>query len=222
MKNINNIFRFINRRRHAAGFGVHSPFAFNLILDTIHTPHSYYIYEENRRKIDKAGLKKEADIKYAELIFRLINRFNSKNILEIGSGLGTNTLYISAHSKQTSIICVEQDEDKSRTAQSLLAEKLGNIIFKNVLPTKRNSFDAIIWDLMEYPLQQEDTLDVIYSTMRSDGFMVVNHINKGEKNKETWQKILKLDTLTMSFDLGEIGIGFFKPSLPNLNYDLYF
>ena len=109
-----NPFRLIQRVRHAYGFSVHSPFAFELIKDTIHTPHSYYIYQENRRTIEQLGLTKQADIKYAESLFRLVNRFNAKNILEIGSGIGVNTLYISNHSKQTTIVCIEKDDEKTK------------------------------------------------------------------------------------------------------------
>lgn len=222
MKMINNPFRFIHRIRHSGGFGVHSHFAFNLILDTIHTPHSYYIYNENKRKIDKARLHKQANLNYAELLFRLMNRFKAKEILEIGSGLGINTLYIVDHSKQASVICVEQDEEKIEISQSLLANKLENIIFTKVLPTSDNRFDAIVWDLDEYPLKKADELETIGSAIKTDGFMVVNHINKDKQNKEVWQKIRQLDTATMSFDLRNVGIVFFKPSLPKLNYDLYF
>ena len=222
MKRVKSFIRFIHRKRHGAGFGVHSPFAFNLILETINTSHSYYIYEENRKIIDNAGLEKKADLKYAELIYRLINRFNSKDILEIGSGLGINTLYMNVHSEQTTLMCVEQDENKSEIARLLLANKMKNIIFTNTLPTKKNSFDAVFWDLMQYPLQEEETLNSIYNTIKSDGFIVVNHISHNLKNKKVWQEIIQLDELTMSFDLGAIGIGFFKPSLPKLNYDLYY
>ncbi len=222
MKNINKLLRFIHRKRHAAGHGVHSQFAFELIMDTIHTPYSYYIYEENRIKINNEGLKKQADIKYAELIFRLINRFNSKNILEIGSSIGINTLYISAHSKQTTVMSVEQNKEKIKKAHSLLANKLKNIIFTQALPTKEDSFDAIIWDLEEHPHEKKKIVETIAKTIKTNGFVVVNHISQGKENKEAWQNIVQLDTLTMSFDLGKIGIGFFKPSLPKLNYDLYF
>ena len=222
MKRVKSFIRFIHRKRHGAGFGVHSPFAFNLILETINTSHSYYIYEENRKIIDNAGLEKKADLKYAELIYRLINRFNSKDILEIGSGLGINTLYMNVHSEQTTLMCVEQDENKSEIARLLLANKMKNIIFTNTLPTKKNSFDAVFWDLMQYPLQEEETLNSIYNTIKSDGFIVVNHISHSLKNKKVWQEIIQLDELTMGFDLGAIGIGFFKPSLPKLNYDLYY
>ena len=194
-----NPFRFIHRKRCAAGFGVHSPFAFHLILDTIHTPHSYYIYQENKRKIDHAQLKKQANVKYAELLFRLINRFDAKNILEIGSGVGINTLYLSAHSKQSTVICVEQDHKKQKTAQLLLAHKSENIMLTNVLPRKENSFDAIVWDLNEYPINKEDTLNFIGSTIKSGGFIIVNHINRGKQNKEVWQRLLHTEAFTMSF-----------------------
>ena len=222
MKIINNLFRLIHRKRHSAGFGVHSPFAFNLILDTIHSPHSYYTFEDITIKLHNAGLLEKADTKYAELIFRLINRFNSKVILEIGSGIGINSLYISAHSKQTSVTCVEKDDEKSKIAKTLLANKSENILFTNVLPTKENTFDAIVWDLNKYSLSGEKTTDTISSLVKSGGFVVIKHINKNKQTREVWERTLKLDKLTMSFDLGAIGIGFFKPSLPRLNYDLCF
>lgn len=63
-----NPFRLIQQIRHAYGFSVHSPFAFDLILNTIRSQHSFYIFEENRREIEKIGLMKEADFKYAELL----------------------------------------------------------------------------------------------------------------------------------------------------------
>ena len=222
MKSISNIFRFINRKRHAAGYGVHSQFAFELIMDTIHTPYNYYIYEDNKKELEQAGLDKHVDKKYAELLFRLINRFNSKEILEIGSGVGANTLYLSALSKKTKVTCVEQDEEKRKIAHSLLANKPENTILTNVLPTDENCFDAIVWDLKQNPHKKNEVVDTIGKTIKSDGFVIVNHINRDKKSKTVWQNTLQLDKLTMSFDLGTIGIGFFKPSLPKLNYDIYF
>lgn len=222
MKITNNPLRYINRIRHSGGFGVHSHFAFNLILETIHNPYGYYIYNDNKRKIDGARLHKLANLNYAELLFRLTNRFDAKDILEIGSGFGINTLYIGAQSKKTSIVCVEQNDEKVKIAQSLLTDKLENIIFTKALPISENSFDAIVWNLDEYSLNKEETLQTIGAKIKIDGFVVVNQINKSKHNKDVWQKILQLDRLTMSFDLGAIGIGFFKPSLPKLNYDLYF
>lgn len=222
MISINNLIRYINRKRHAAGYGVHSQFAFELIMDTIHTPYSYYIYQDNKNKLKQASLHKNVDIKYGELLFRLINRFNSNKILEIGSGIGTNTLYLCAHSKQSTVTCVEEEDNQIQKAKLLLAQNVENIILTKVLPTQESNFDAIVWDLKKYPHNKEIVVETIGKAIKDDGFVVVKHINKGQENKEVWRKILQLDKLTMSFDLGETGIGFFKSSLPKLNYDLYF
>ncbi|HUI32080.1 MAG: class I SAM-dependent methyltransferase [Dysgonamonadaceae bacterium] len=222
MKISTNLFKLIQRKRHSAGFGVHSPFAFDLILNTIHTPHSFYIYKENRRKIKNAKLEKEADIKYAELLFRLINRFNAKDILEIGSGFGINTLYISAHSKKTTVWSVEKDDEKMEIARRLLKNNSRNIQFSKKLPTDKQGFDATVWDLQLHPDNWEEILKTLPKNIRTEGFVVINHINKNKQNKAVWEELLKIDRITMSFDLRSIGIGFFKPSLPKLNYEISF
>ena len=222
MKSINELFRFIQRKRHAAGYGVHSQFAFELIKDTIHIPYSYYIYEDNKNIIKKSGFTGVVDLKYAELLFRLVNRFNTKKILEIGSGLGINTLYLRGHSTASTVTCIEINNDKLKKAELLLANKIKNIILTNVLTTEESNFDAIVWDLEQYSYNKRKVIDIIEKAINPDGFVVINHINIGKENKEIWQKILKLNQLTMSFDLGAVGIGFFKPGLPKLNYEVYF
>ncbi|MGV8964347.1 MAG: hypothetical protein ACOH2V_13345 [Candidatus Saccharimonadaceae bacterium] len=217
-----NPFRFIQRLRHAGGFSVHSPFAFDLILDTIHTPHRYYLYQDNLNKINNAGLKKQINVKYAELLFRLVNRFDAKEILEIGTGMGINTLYLSGYSKDVSIVCVEKDDKKTKIAQSLLSDKLNQITFVSKLESIQNKFDVIVWDLALYSQKNDEVFSIIRDSIKTEGFVVVNNINKNKHHKKLWQKIRSNGVLTMSFDLESIGIGFLNPGLPTLNYDVYF
>lgn len=222
MRDSINPIKYINRKRHAAGFGVHSQFAFELINNTLHTPHKYYIYEDNKEQITTAGHTGEANWKYAELLFRLINRFKSKNILEIGSGLGINTLYIGGPSKEITITCIEEDEEKIKLAQSLLSHIDNKIIFDNNLENHNSKFDTIIVELGLFTLKHSELLSIIKNNIQSEGFIVVNNVKKQKQNKELWKSILNIETLTMSFDLGDIRIGFFNPFLPKLNYDVYF
>ena len=214
--------RFINSLRHAYGFGVHSPFAFDLILNTLHCSHSYYSYAQNRAKINKAGLLKQADIKYAELLFRLTNRFGAKNILEIGSGCGINTLYMGASSSDATFLCVEKEEEKTNTAKMLLSNKKRNITFSKGILGEKKRYDAIIWDLELYPLSSDEEIVNIQDSLKEGSFIVVKHINSNNHNKKVWEEIKKMDQFTMSFNLGSIGIGFIKSSLPKINYDVYF
>lgn len=214
--------RFINSLRHAYGFGVHSPFAFDLILNTIHCSHSYYSYAQNRTKINKAGLLKQADIKYAELLFRLTNRFAAKNILEIGSGSGINTLYMGASSSKATFVCVEKEEEKIKTAKVLLSNKKRNITFSKGIMGDKKKYDAVIWDLALYPFSIDESIVNIQDSLKEGSFIVLKHINSNSHNKIVWEEIKKMKQFTMSFNLGSIGIGFIKSSLPKINYDVYF
>lgn len=222
MRFLINPIRFINSIRHAYGFDVHSPFAFHLILDTIHCPHSYYNYVENEAKLEKAALLKQADLRFAKLLFRLTNRFNSENILEIGSGCGINTLYISASSKYTSIVCVEQNDENSIIAESLLENKISNITFIKEIPKDDTNFDAIFWNLASFSDKNDELISYIQNSIKDEGFIVLKHINKNRHCREIWREVKNIDSLTMSFDLGSIGIAFFISTLPKLNYDVYF
>lgn len=165
---------------------------------------------------------KQADIKYAKLLFRLINRFNAKDILEIGSGCGINTLYMSASSSKVNFVCIEKDEEDTKTAKMLLANKRSNITFsKRILEDKRK-YEAIIWNLAFYPLSSDEAIVHIQDSLKEGSFIVLKHINSNNHNKKVWEEIKNLDQFTMSFDLGSIGIGFIKSSLPKINYDVYF
>ncbi|MDE6279962.1 MAG: hypothetical protein K2M05_08305, partial [Paramuribaculum sp.] len=41
-----NLLKWLNRARHSKGFGVHSPFAFSFITETLRQPKGYAYYEE--------------------------------------------------------------------------------------------------------------------------------------------------------------------------------
>ena len=81
--------------RYTKGFGVHSPYAFSLITQVINEKMYYYAYDDIRRlrkysaerrfKIKRITLKKKIPSKKLFLIYRLVNNFNPKNILQIGS-----------------------------------------------------------------------------------------------------------------------------------------
>lgn len=218
-----NFFRFIHRKRHSAGFGVHSPFAFDLILNTIHSPHQYYCYDRNRYLIKKTGLYNKKHIKYAELLFRLVNRFNSKNILQIGCDNGVDSLYISSFSAHVNVLCIEHDIKKTEIAKTLLSFHKQNIIFTNMLPTTiENKFNAIIWDLDFSEKINNSILKQLNSLISDKGFIVANNIHRTKQNRELWEKILENNNSTMSFNLRTIGVVFFNDSLPKLNYDISF
>ncbi|MDO4191027.1 MAG: class I SAM-dependent methyltransferase [Bacteroidales bacterium] len=106
--------------RHRKGFGVHSPFVFDLLNHVVFTKEHYYCYDEIERwrnklftddtpiKLQGCGTagprtlstrqiaKKSGEpARYAQLLFRLALSNNSKTIFELGTSLGLTSLYLS-------------------------------------------------------------------------------------------------------------------------------
>ena len=118
------------------GHGIHSPFVFEFITAVLNDDGEYYCYEKTevvreRLKQDQTMLeledfgagsrvhasykRKVADIarsslkpkKYAQLLFRMVNFYQPKNVLELGTSLGITTAYLAAANESTPVITME-------------------------------------------------------------------------------------------------------------------
>lgn len=69
------------RWRHGRGFGVHSPLAYDLVMNTLRERGAYYAYE----RLDAAA-RRGGDVspRRLRLIFRLLVRFNPQKVAIIG------------------------------------------------------------------------------------------------------------------------------------------
>lgn len=125
-----NLYR---RIRYRKGFGVHSPFVFNLITKVIEESLPYYIFgdiEMVRRKLkhkeelitypDRQQKGKQCtrsiasvvareaiSYKHGTLLFRLVNNFRSCNILQLGPNMGLSTLYLTSYAADINCIAIE-------------------------------------------------------------------------------------------------------------------
>ncbi len=101
-------FIWLYRFRHRCGYGVHSPFAFNLITHVIYESTAYYKYEELAKAQQQLELEKDKRWKYESkkvkrLLFRLVNYTQPETIVDAGtlaasalseSGEGGGGLYL--------------------------------------------------------------------------------------------------------------------------------
>lgn len=124
------LYRGIRYRR---GYGVHSPFVFNLITKVIEERCSYYsfydielirkqlLFRDNiiaypdrqqkgklrRRTVGEIVEREAIKPKHGALLFRLTNYFKSKNILQLGSSMGLSTLYLTSYAPGLNCIVIE-------------------------------------------------------------------------------------------------------------------
>ena len=189
------VYRFIRYRK---GFGVHSPFVFNLITKVIEEEYPYYSFydielirkelsfrEEKITYIDpyKKGTSKTETVseivkhwaikpKHGELLFRLANYFKSKHILQVGPTTGLSTLYLSSYAKGLNCVTLESVPEFTSIIQTAL-EKIG----RNPVDIRTGSYT----DELPKALEQLGTLDLAY----------FNTANEPAQNRWLFKECLK-------------------------------
>ena len=93
-------FIWLSRFRHRCGYGVHSPFAFNLITQVIYESTPYYKYKDLAVEQKKLAPQKDNYWKYESkkvkrLLFRLVNYIQPDTIVDAGR-LAASSLYLKA------------------------------------------------------------------------------------------------------------------------------
>ncbi|OFY95055.1 MAG: hypothetical protein A3K10_15095 [Bacteroidetes bacterium RIFCSPLOWO2_12_FULL_31_6] len=249
-------YRFKSDNEHS----IHSPFIYELYTNIIKDETHFYSYqniESIRAKlllsdvkikiedfgvgstINKSNNRTIKDIakhtlkspKYGQLLFRLVNRFKPKTLLELGTSLGISTLYLAASSKNTKVTTVEGCPNTAKVAQ-VNFNKIGfknidlvNDSFEHFLPiylAQNNLLDFVFFDGNH---QKEATLNyfnLCLEKAHSESIFIFDDIHWSEGMTEAWEQIKKHPKVTSTIDLFFVGIVFFKTDLSNENFVLRF
>lgn len=174
------IYRSIRYRK---GFGVHSPFVFNLITKVIEEKCSYYSFYDIEL-LRKQLLSQEDQITYADrqqkgklkslpigeiiareairpkhgaLLFRLTNYFKFRQILQLGPAMGLSTLYLTSYATGLNCIALENVPEFAQIARQTFAK-----LPRNTIDLRVGSYK----DLLPQALKDMDTIDfVFFSTL---------------------------------------------------------
>lgn len=107
------------------GFGVHSPYAYRLITEVLREKSRFYAYDELKEIFNKE--KQHADYKVkrkrARLLFRIINRYQPAEVLEIGSTGGVTTLYMQRACPRAAITILEPRSERAASTRQWLAAR---------------------------------------------------------------------------------------------------
>ncbi len=208
-------FRHVQRIRQSRGYGVHSPFAFDLITNVIHSPYTFYAFDDIRKALTEYGFDSCAVTPFHFLSFRLVRYFNVKNILEINSGNGVNTLFLLAPAPDIQCSCIEGDAEVNAIAKNL-REKIGIQGERTtLLPSPgKQSYDAIFINLKE---NTSITIETLMDLSHIGTFWVFHPIH-GSWGKQFWQDFVHDERTRITFDAKETGIIFIRPGYNKLHY----
>ncbi|MCL2073872.1 MAG: class I SAM-dependent methyltransferase [Marinilabiliaceae bacterium] len=158
--NIFQVKRYISylfKARHWKGFGIHSPFVYDFVVNLLSVNPEYYCFRpirswknvlrKNRTfievtdygsgsKVSNSNQKRVCDIinnetipmRYGELLFRMINNFAPEGIIELGTSLGISTLYLGLPKRSSKIVTIEGCPNKATIAKQTFKKfKMNNI-----------------------------------------------------------------------------------------------
>ncbi len=224
--------------RYTKGFGVHSPYAFSLITQVINEKMYYYAYDDIRRlrkysaerrfKIKRITLKKKIPSKKLFLIYRLVNNFNPKNILQIGSeAIITYVLGVAETDSKVYSIC--PDSEKIEKAKSFFDSHLTNLLgdkylfIEDILPKglrcipNDKCLDFVFINKGE-GFENWNDINLILERLHNRSVILIEGIKKDEKMKLIWDYLKSLPSVKVSMDLYDFGLLIFHDKLYKHHY----
>ncbi len=241
--------------KHKKGHSIHSPFMFKLIIkvfnnDTINNDLQKVIekHKELRKSKDTieydeigAGSKykkhkkeelgkiiKRSSIskKYGKLLFNLIQYFESKDILELGTSVGISTSYMAMASKELNIKSIEGVTSKTEIAKDLANQLNQNtefIIgdFDDSLSEVLKNYDKLDFVFFDGNHKKVSTLSYFYKCLQkthNNSVFVFDDIHWSTEMESAWNEIINNKAVKVSVDLFRMGIIFFKQEL---SYEKY-
>ncbi len=226
---------------------IHSPFVYDFIQDVLDTSKHYYafnhleherrILESNSNKIKtqdfgagsqtiKVNEKVIGDIarnvmsnqKKCRFLFNVVNTYNIKNTLELGTSLGISAIYMASASSKNHVYTIEADPNVYKLAKVLFEKNK----MTNIHPIN-NKFEVVL----DETLSKMKSVDLAYidgnhsykATMENytkikkfcynKSIIIFDDIYWSEGMTQAWQEIKKDKSVRLSIDVFDFGIVFF-------------
>lgn len=168
--------------------------------------------------------------KYSALLYRLIKHFHMRQIVELGTSFGVNTLYLAKY-EATKVTTFEGNPSISKVAQANFDQQQAHnikIIEGNIDRTLSFFLDGSIRPDLVYidaNHRYDATLryfNTVIHNRHDETIVVLDDIKWSKEMQEAWKKIVNHPQVTMSIDLNKFGIVFFKPDFTKQHYVLAF
>ncbi|QEC66044.1 class I SAM-dependent methyltransferase [Panacibacter ginsenosidivorans] len=231
------------------GHGVHAPFVFEFITGVLNDDGFYYCYQQiesvrtqlkndntvleledfgagsrvhssYKRKVSEIANSSLKPKKFAQLLFRIVNFYQPKNVLELGTSLGITTAYLASANNTIPVITMEG----AKAVATVAANNFNALGLKNIKIVEGN-FDVTLKDVLYKQLtkvdfafidgnhRKEPTIEYFQQMLphlHEYSILVFDDVHWSREMEEAWQYIKAHETVTLSIDLFFIGIVFFR------------
>lgn len=226
--------------------GVHSPFVFKLVTECFYKKKhdkSYHllnkyrqhlfknhntinitdfgagskVFKTNRREISKIAKNAGISLKYAKLLFRLVQYVNAKNILELGTSLGMASSAMAYAKPNANIITVEGCPETANIANIHFKKfNLNNIqlkvcTFDSALKDSQNkSFDIILIDGNHQKDATIKYFNAVLPMTHNDTIIILDDIHWSKGMTVAWNTIKTHPKVSITIDTFFWGLVFLR------------
>jgi predicted O-methyltransferase YrrM len=238
----------LHHLRGKSRHGLHSPFVYRLADEVIYDFHAKKVYDEvedirkqllsDNRVITVTDLgagshmnnnkqKRVSDIaknalkprKLAQLLYRLVADVQPHNIIELGTCLGTTSLYFKKAAPDAQMFTLEGCPETADIAAEVFKKAGVNDIelitgnFDDTLPGLINSLDQLDFVFVDGNHKKEATLryfEWCLPKVHDNTLLIFDDIYWSEGMKEAWNEIKAHPKVTVTIDFFWIGLVYFK------------
>ncbi len=230
------------------GHGIHSPFVYEFVAEVLNDSRHFYPYAaiekvrselcHDQRIIQVADLgggslrkssskKKIADIagsalstqKFGQLLFRVVNHYQPKHILELGTSLGISGAYMATANPESQLISLEG----SPAIAQIATETFKKLNLQNIRQVNGN-FEDTLNDVIALArpsdlvfIDGNHRMEPVLNYFRQflnkrspDAIFIIHDIHWSREMEEAWQIIRDHPEVMLSVDLFSAGFIFFQ------------
>ena len=230
------------------GHGVHSPFVFSFITNVLNDNRHFYAYEsieslrqllllENKKilvedfgagsRLNKTKLRAIQEIassslkpkKFGQLLFRMVDYYLPKTILELGTSLGVTSAYLASANPSASIITLEGSKEISEIALSNFA-KLNLTNVQQIIGNFDDSLAEVLLHTRQIDMafidgnhRYEPTIRYfkqLLNVTHEYSILIFDDIHWSNEMERAWEEIINDSSVMLSVDLFFIGLVFFR------------
>jgi len=169
--------------------------------------------------------------KFGRFLYNLIQFQQPKHIVELGTSLGTSTLYLALANSQTTVYTLEGSTSIAKMANQAFQDfhcqnielQEGNI--DHVLPKLLKEIPQVDIAYVDANHRLEPTLryfSQLLAKTNEESILVFDDIHWSFGMRKAWKTMIQHPKVTLSVDLFDAGLIFFRPLTYKQHYHLYF
>ena len=190
-----------------------------------------HINSSNKGTIKDIAKNSAKNSKFGKLLYRIIQFYKPKKILELGTSLGISTLYLAKAEKESIIYSFEGCQNTAEIAKKnfdkVNAKNINLIIgdFQETLAKKLTEITTIDLAFIDGNHQEKPTISYFNTCLNhahNNTILIFDDIHWSSGMENAWKYIKSHKKTTLTVDLFYIGIVFVKSELSKENYIIRF